>query len=115
MNDCLFCSLVADPSKLIWENELAVAFKDIHPKAPVHVLVVPRRHVQDLDALDDPLLGGQLLLAVREVAAQLGITGAYRVHMNNGEAAGQVIPHLHLHVLGGFKAGDVEKLREDRL
>ncbi len=97
---CLFCQISADPDKLVWSNDVAAAFHDIHPKAPVHVLVVPKRHVEMLDELDDAVLAGQLLLAVREVAAAVGLRGRYRVQLNNGRLAGQEMDHLHFHVLG---------------
>lgn len=101
MNDCLFCGIAnGDPSKLVWQNEWAAAFNDIHPKAPVHILVVPKRHVENLDDLDDQELAGRLLMAVREVAHLAGLKGRFRVAMNNGRPAGQIIDHLHLHVLG---------------
>ncbi|HSX02783.1 MAG TPA: HIT domain-containing protein [Candidatus Saccharimonadia bacterium] len=105
MNDCLFCSIAHGPAdRLVWQNEVAAAFNDIHPKAPVHILVVPKRHIENLDALDDPELGGQLLMAAREVAHAAGLRGRFRLALNNGRPAGQVIDHLHLHVLGQ-KAG----------
>lgn len=97
--DCLFCSIAADPGKLIWENEYAAAFKDINPKAKTHVLIVPKQHYARLDDLDDPQLAGQLLMAVREVADQSGAKGAYQVRIHNGKAAGQEIDHLHVHLL----------------
>jgi histidine triad (HIT) family protein len=101
MKDCLFCSIAnGDPEKLVWQNDIAAAFVDIHPKAPVHVLVVPKRHVAMLDDLDDAELAGQLLLAVREVAHAQGLVGRYKVQVNNGRLAGQVIDHLHFHVMG---------------
>jgi histidine triad (HIT) family protein len=100
-NDCLFCSIAhGDADTLLWQNDVAAAFADIHPKAPVHVLVVPKRHVAMLDDLDDIELAGQMLLAVREVAHAQGLKGNYRVQLNNGRPAGQVIDHLHFHVLG---------------
>lgn len=103
MNDnCLFCSIAnGDPKNLVWENEVAAAFKDIHPKAPVHLLVVPKQHIENLDHLDDSELAGQLLLAVREVAHLAGVKGGWKVKINNGEEAGQVVFHLHFHILGG--------------
>lgn len=105
MNDCLFCSIAnGDAAKLLWQNDWAAAFADLHPKAPVHALVVPKHHVERLDDLDDVELAGQLLLAVREVAHALGLKGRYRVALNNGRPAGQIIDHLHFHVLGQ-KAG----------
>jgi histidine triad (HIT) family protein len=102
MNDCLFCAIANGPQKmLVWSSDDVAAFRDIHPKAPVHLLVVPKQHVTNLDDLDDPWLGGRLLAAVKTVAAQEGIAGAYRVSIHNGRAAGQIVDHLHLHVLGG--------------
>jgi len=100
MKDCLFCEIAADKSKLVWENDVAAAFKDIHPKAPVHVLVVPKQHIASLDDLEDVELAGRLLAAVREVAHHLGLKGRWRVQVNVGRAGGQVIDHLHVHVLG---------------
>ncbi len=107
MTDCLFCKIAnGDPAKLVWSNERAAAFNDIHPKAPVHLLVVPKQHIANLDALEDAELAGKMLLAVREVAHQAGLKGAYRSQINNGKAAGQVIEHLHFHVLGGKEMSD---------
>lgn len=100
MRDCLFCDITTDSVKLVWENEIAAAFNDIHPKAPKHLLVVPKRHIAMLDQLTDVKLAGQLLLAVQEVARVNGLAGRYRVQINNGRAAGQAIDHLHFHVLG---------------
>ncbi len=99
MQNCLFCSIAADPTKLMWENQFAAAFNDIHPKAPVHILVVPKVHVERLVDLTDVELAGQLLLAVEAAAKQAGLTD-YQVRIHNGRAAGQEIDHLHLHVLG---------------
>ncbi len=101
MEDCLFCKLARDKANLVWENDIAAAFKDIHPKAPVHLLLVPKQHIHSLDHLDDPVLAGQLLMAAQEVADQAGIKGGYRVQINVGRHGGQVIDHLHLHILGG--------------
>jgi histidine triad (HIT) family protein len=99
--DCLFCSIAnGDSEKLVWQNDFAAAFNDIHPKAPVHILVVPKQHVERLDHLDDEKLAGQLLMAVRKVAHVAGLHGRFRVALNNGRPAGQVIDHLHFHVLG---------------
>ena len=107
MHDCLFCSIAGgDPSKLVWSNEVAAAFKDINPKAPIHILIVTKKHLTNLDELSDPALGGRLLMAVREVAEKVGVKGAYRVQINNGKSAGQVIEHLHIHLLGGKSMTD---------
>lgn len=85
----------------MWESGDIAAFNDIHPKAPVHVLVVPKTHVGMLDDLHDADLAGRLLLSVPDVAEAAGVKGAYRVQINNGQAAGQVVEHLHIHILGG--------------
>ena len=95
------------PCKTVYEDDFALAFHDIHPQAPVHVLVIPRKHVESLDAAgaEDAQLLGRLLLAAREVAAGEGISGGYRVVNNCGESAGQSVFHVHLHVLGGRALG----------
>jgi histidine triad (HIT) family protein len=102
---CLFCRIAADelPSERVYEDEDVIAFRDIAPRAPTHVLVIPRRHVPDVHALvdaDDALLG-RLFAAVRAVADNAGLRDGYRVVTNVGADAGQTVFHLHLHVLGG--------------
>jgi len=102
MEDCIFCSIAnGDPDKLVWQNDVAAAFKDLHPKSPVHVLVVPKQHIGNLDDLDDQELAGKLVMAVREVAEKTGIKGAWRLSVNNGAKVGQSVPHLHFHLRGG--------------
>ncbi|MBW3657169.1 MAG: histidine triad nucleotide-binding protein [Actinobacteria bacterium] len=102
--DCLFCRIVAGEidAAIVHEDDDVVAFKDIQPKAPTHVLVVPRRHVRDWSdaARNAPDLGPALLRGVADVAESLDL-GHYRVVANTGEKAGQSVFHLHLHVLGG--------------
>ena len=92
------------PARIVAETEEFLAFHDAHPQAPVHVLIVPKRAISRLDAAqasDAPLLG-RMLLATREIATMLGIAEAgYRVVINNGRDAGESVPHLHLHLLGG--------------
>jgi histidine triad (HIT) family protein len=102
-SECLFCKIAngQTDTELVWQNEVAAAFRDIHPKAPVHILVVPKTHVETLDHLDHPALGNELLQGVQNVAEQAGVAGGYRVQINVGEEGGQVVPHLHLHVMGG--------------
>ncbi len=104
--DCLFCKIVSGeiPAKRAYENEHVVAFHDLHPQAPVHVLVIPRRHITGVHeaTAEDVGLLGQVLLAGREVADTLGLgDDGYRLVINNGVNAGQSVFHLHLHVLGG--------------
>lgn len=104
--DCLFCKIVSGeiPAKRAYENEHVVAFHDIHPQAPVHVLVIPRRHLVGVHEAtpEDGALLGHVMLAGRDVAEKLGLTDdGYRLVVNNGINAGQSVFHLHLHVLGG--------------
>jgi histidine triad (HIT) family protein len=105
-DSCLFCRIVRKeiPAKIVMENEHVVAFRDIDPKAPTHVLVVPREHVPTLDdATSAPMLG-ELLLAAAAIAREEGIVdGGYRAVVNCGADAGQTVFHVHLHLLGGRK------------
>src|SRR5665811_429140 len=106
MSDCVFCSIAAReiPADLVYEDDEVVAFRDLNPQAPVHLLVIPRRHLRGLDAAtegDEPLLGRLALVAARLAAKEgLGESG-YRVVVNNGPDAGQAVEHLHYHVMGG--------------
>src|SRR5580658_10853256 len=108
MSDCLFCQIVAGevPSEIVHETPTTVAFKDIYPAAPLHVLVVPRRHIDDasvLEAEDGPVLA-DMMMAARAVAEEAGLATperGYRLIFNIGPDAMNSIPHLHLHVLGG--------------
>jgi histidine triad (HIT) family protein len=105
-SDCIFCKIVAGdiPATFVHQDDQAVAFADIHPQAPTHLLVVPRRHIgslEDTTAADVPLLGHLLALA-RSLAHERGLHAkGYRVGTNVGRGAGQSVFHLHLHVLGG--------------
>jgi histidine triad (HIT) family protein len=104
-DSCLFCRIVRGeiPARIVREDDHTVAFRDIDPKAPTHVLVIPRVHVASLDEARDPALVGQVMLAAAEVAAAEGIAGGYRTVINTGADAGQAVHHLHVHVLGGRK------------
>lgn len=108
MSDCLFCKIVAGqiPAKLLAESEHAVAFADINPVAPAHLLVIPRKHLHafaEATAADAQVLGDVMLLAAR-VAKEKGLEAAgYRLVSNTGSDAGQSVAHLHVHVLGGRK------------
>ena len=104
MTDCLFCRIVRGeiPAKLVAESDDAIAIRDIDPRAPVHVLVLPKKHVESLNDGADPALLGAVLELAAQVARQEGVTDTgYRVVINAGEHAGQSVPHLHAHVLGG--------------
>ena len=104
MSECLFCAIVAGdiPADVVYRDDDVVAFRDIAPQAPVHVLVVPVTHVENVrDLADlDPVLAGRLLQAVGRVAAQEGLD-TYRLVFNTGAGAGQSVFHAHGHVLGG--------------
>ena len=104
--DCLFCKIIRGeiPAKLVAETEDCIAFRDINPQAPVHVLVVPRRHVASLDELRDAELLGKIGLLAAEIARSEGIAvSGYRTIINHGSDGGQSVAHLHLHLLGGRK------------
>ncbi len=106
MPECLFCRIVSGgvPASRVIESPRTLSFRDISPQAPTHVLVVPRDHYPDLAALAtaDPGLLAEVLAQVREVAETEGISGrGYRVVFNTGTDAGQAVPHVHAHVLGG--------------
>jgi histidine triad (HIT) family protein len=104
MSDCLFCKMVSGEIKpaVVYETDDVLAFRDINPRAPTHVLIIPKRHVATLDDLDDPALAGQLLLAAQSVARQEGLQdNGYRTVVNCRADGGQEVFHLHLHVLGG--------------
>lgn len=105
-NNCLFCKILAGeiPADIIFESDTAIAFRDINPQAPQHVLIIPRKHVATINDIepDDEAIVGSLYSAARAIAAQEGIADeGYRTVMNCNEAAGQTVFHLHLHLLGG--------------
>lgn len=103
--DCLFCKIIAGeiPSKLVFQDDLTYAFSDIHPQAPTHILVLPRKHISSLAnvAADDHELLGRLLSVSSEIARQAGLAKGFRTVINTGADGGQTVDHLHLHLLGG--------------
>ncbi len=105
MSGCIFCDIVQKtiPAKLAHEDARSIAFHDIGPKAPTHILVIPRAHLADLDdaAPEHAELLGHLLLVAKDVASKAKLENGYRVVINRGSDAGQTVHHLHLHVLGG--------------
>lgn len=103
--DCIFCKIVAGtiPAKKIREDELVLAFHDIEPKAPTHILVIPKKHLvslADATAADEALLG-RLLLTAGEIAREEGLGKGYRIVISTGPEGGQTVDHLHVHLLGG--------------
>jgi histidine triad (HIT) family protein len=108
--NCIFCRIASGDmgTEFVAESEHGVAFDDIEPSAPVHVLVVPKRHVSGLRELDDPAVAADLLSLASKVAEDRGLyTTGYRVVTNDGEVAGQTVFHLHFHVLGGQRLGSM--------
>jgi len=106
MDDCIFCKIIAKQaeSQIVFEDDSIFAFNDIRPKAPVHVLVISKKHMTDLNAAtaDDALLLGNMLLQAASIAKAKGIDqSGYKVVTNIGDDGGQIIHHLHLHVVGG--------------
>lgn len=104
--DCLFCQIVAKkvPAKVVWENAQILAFADIAPSAPVHVLVIPKKHIQSLYHVqpEDAQLMGEMMISFSALADQLGLAqNGFRVQTNIGRDGGQVVPHLHFHLMGG--------------
>jgi histidine triad (HIT) family protein len=104
--DCLFCRIVDGeiPAEIIYQSESAIAFRDINPQAPIHALIIPRRHISTINDLNpgDEELVGSLYLAAKKIAREEGLADdGYRVVMNCGEGAGQSVFHIHLHLLGG--------------
>lgn len=109
MSDCVFCKIVAGdiPSTKVLETERVLAFRDLSPWAPTHVLVIPKEHHADLAALaakDAPYLG-EVFVVAAQVAEQEGLTGGHRILANTGPDGGQTVFHFHIHVLGGRNLG----------
>ncbi|MDH3628074.1 MAG: histidine triad nucleotide-binding protein [Acidobacteriota bacterium] len=109
VGDCLFCRIVAGeiPASIVYEDDQILAFRDIAPQAPTHLLVIPRKHIPRLDDTteDDGALLGRVMLACAEIARREGVSEAYRVVNNCGADAGQSVFHLHFHLLAGRDLG----------
>lgn len=106
MEECIFCKISNNeiPSKKVYEDDKVFCFEDINPKAPVHVLLIPKKHITSINhlSLEDSELMGHMMLIIKEVAKKMGIhESGYRVAINCGEDGGQEVPHIHLHILGG--------------
>lgn len=105
MSDCLFCKIIAGkiPSNLVYEDETVYAFRDIAPQAPTHILVVPKVHISDCSGItaENSAVVAHIFEVIPRIAQAEGLTGGYRVVSNCGPDAGQTVPHLHFHILGG--------------
>ena len=107
MSDCLFCKIIAGeiPSTKVYEDELVLAFRDIAPQAPTHILVVPKAHIASVAEIDEKnsAVVSHIFEVIARIAREEGLTGGYRVVSNCGDDAGQTVHHLHFHILGGKK------------
>lgn len=105
MSDCLFCKIIAGeiPSNKVYEDEKVLAFRDIAPMAPTHILVIPKCHIPSVDGItgENSAIVAHIFEIIPKIAAQEGLTNGYRVVSNCGPDAGQTVPHLHFHILGG--------------
>lgn len=110
MENCVFCKIVNGeiPTDFIYQDEKMAVFKDVNPSAPVHILVIPKEHIVSLNEVADKSLLGELLLRVAQIAKDRGLVNSgYKVAINVGVGGGQIVPHLHFHLLGGWKEGDL--------
>ena len=109
--DCIFCQIVAGkvPSEILYQDERVIAFRDIQPMAPTHLLIIPKEHIPSLAHLSEadlPLIGHMVGVA-NELAKREGIAeGGYRIVISSGEQGGQLVPHLHMHLIGGRRLSD---------
>ncbi len=105
MSECLFCKIAAGiiPSTKVYEDELILAFRDIAPQAPTHILVIPKDHIADVNGVNEEngAVVSHIFTVIPQIAKAEGLTGGYRVVSNCGPDAGQTVPHLHFHILGG--------------
>ncbi len=105
MSDCLFCKIIAGeiPSTKVYEDEQVLAFRDIAPQAPTHILVIPKTHISGCDGVraENSAVVAHIFEVIPQIAAAEGLKGGYRVVSNCGPNAGQTVPHLHFHILGG--------------
>ncbi len=109
--DCIFCQIIEGkiPSETIYQDEETIAFRDINPQAPVHIVIIPRKHVPSLDQLKeaDSALVGRMVAVANRLAKEEGVADrGYRVVINCGKEGGQLVPHLHMHLVGGRQLSD---------
>jgi len=105
--ECLFCKIAKKevPSEIVYEDEKVVVFKDINPQAPIHLLIIPKKHIHSVNhiEIEDKNLMGELILTAQKIAKEKNLRG-YKLQINVGRAAGQIIDHLHLHLLSGSQS-----------
>ncbi|WP_129596761.1 histidine triad nucleotide-binding protein [Anaerophilus nitritogenes] len=105
MDDCIFCKISSKqvPSKIVYEDDSVMAFYDIEPQAPVHIVIIPKKHIKSLDHIieQDKNLVGYIFLCAKKIASELGLKNGYRIVNNCGKLGGQTVDHIHFHLLGG--------------
>jgi histidine triad (HIT) family protein len=111
MSECIFCKIANKeiPTEFLYEDDLVVAFRDIHPIAPVHILIIPKRHIVGSAELkdNDEELAGRMIMAANKIAKELKISEkGYKLLIRAGEYGGQEVPHLHLHLIGGARLSE---------
>jgi len=103
--ECLFCKIINKeiPSEIVWEDNIVLAFKDINPQAPHHILIIPKKHISSISEITetDEKIIGYMFNVAKKISEKLNIKDGYRLVINNGKKAGQEVFHLHLHLLGG--------------
>ena len=109
-NDCIFCKIAAGeiPSSKVYEDDRILAFKDINPQTPVHILIIPKQHICGVNGLDEdtaPLVG-DIMLTAKRLAEEFHLDNGYRIVTNIGDDGGQTVKHLHFHLMGGVKMGE---------
>ncbi len=107
MNNCIFCKIAAKeiPSTSVYEDDHLLAFRDLNPQAPEHILIIPKKHIARIENLssEDAELMGRIVVAAKNIANDLGLKNGYRLVFNNGSDGGQEVEHIHLHLMGGRK------------
>lgn len=113
MKDCIFCKIIAKeiPAEILYEDDLVLAFPNVHPIAPVHVLVIPKKHIESVNDLEmneeNERIAGRLILVARKIAKEKGIDEkGFKLLIRTGRHGGQEVPHIHLHLLGGAKLSE---------
>lgn len=111
--ECIFCKIINKelPGDIVYEDDKAIAFNDIHPKAPIHILIVPKKHIISVNHMegDDNILIGELFLIAKKIARDKNLSG-YKLLINVGREGGQLVEHLHLHLLGGKLEAPISKI-----
>lgn len=113
MKDCIFCKIIKKeiPTDILYEDDLVLAFSDVHPISPVHVLVIPKKHLESVNELEmneeNEKIAGRLILVARKIAKEKGIAeGGHKLLIRTGKNGGQEVPHIHLHLLGGARLSE---------